>query len=174
MDNPFVVAGLACLIAAIVGGGLKAFGIEVPLLKSLTRQVVLGILGALLLVFGLGVLRLPKHTEPTKPVTIVKAWTNQKSVGPGDGAVIHVSAFTGGYCESAALVSIKDASGGRFQPSGATTLSGQLDEHCELSVTWFLPPENQSAQNVYHDIQTEVTKDGVPIGSAQLSILSHP
>jgi hypothetical protein len=174
MDNPFVVAGLACLIAAVVGGGLKAFGIEIPLLKSLARQVILGAFGALLLIFGLGVLRLPKHTDPPKPVTIVKAWTNQKSIGPGDGAVINVSAFTGGYCEQGALVPIRDASGGRFQPSGSTTVSGQLDEHCTLSVTWFLPPGNQSASNVYHDIQADVTKDGVTIGSAQVSILSHP
>ncbi len=45
MDNIFLVSGLACLIAAVVGGGLKAFGIEVPVLASLGRQIALGILG---------------------------------------------------------------------------------------------------------------------------------
>jgi hypothetical protein len=176
MDNPFVVAGLACVIAAIVGGGLKAFGIEVPLLKSRTRQSVLGILGILLLTFGLGVLRLPKHTEPTKPVTLVTAWSTPQSIGPNQGAMISVRAMTEGTCESRAIVSIRDTSGGRFQPSGTTTVSGgQFDDHCEFSVLWSPPPESaQPAQNVYHDMQAEVIEDGATIGTAQVSVLVHP
>src|SRR5262249_39421080 len=43
-------AGLACLIAAIVGGGLKAFGIEVPALGSVFRQALLGAVGIALLI----------------------------------------------------------------------------------------------------------------------------
>jgi hypothetical protein len=40
--------GIACVIAAIVGGGLKAFGFEIPLLSSKKRQYALGILGLIL------------------------------------------------------------------------------------------------------------------------------
>lgn len=40
-----VLIGLACIIAAIVGGGLKLAGIEIPLLTSVRRQVLLGGLG---------------------------------------------------------------------------------------------------------------------------------
>ncbi len=45
MQQTLLVAGLACLIAAVVGGGLKAFGIEIPVLKSGVRQAALGVLG---------------------------------------------------------------------------------------------------------------------------------
>jgi hypothetical protein len=54
LDNVLISAGIACLIGAIVGGGLKAFGIEIPLLASVRRQSLLGLLGALLLGLGFG------------------------------------------------------------------------------------------------------------------------
>lgn len=55
--NPLVLIGLACIIAAIVGGGLKIFGIEIPLLTSVRRQAILAGLGAVLVV-GVGIARL--------------------------------------------------------------------------------------------------------------------
>jgi hypothetical protein len=45
MNNILLSAGAACVIAAIVGGGAKAFGIEIPVLSSVRRQVALGIAG---------------------------------------------------------------------------------------------------------------------------------
>ncbi len=88
---------LACLIAAIVGGSLKVFEVEVPHLKSRSRQSVLGIVGVLSLTFGLGVLRLPKHVEPAKPVTLVRAWSGDpQGIGPGQAASISVSVITEG------------------------------------------------------------------------------
>ncbi|MFL5401413.1 MAG: hypothetical protein ACJ8BF_01175 [Gemmatimonadales bacterium] len=50
MKETILGAGLACLIAAVIGGGLKGFGLEVPIISSLRRQVALGILGVLLIV----------------------------------------------------------------------------------------------------------------------------
>jgi hypothetical protein len=50
MGTTLLGAGIACMIAAIVGGGLKAFGIEIPVLASARRQLALGAFGALLLV----------------------------------------------------------------------------------------------------------------------------
>ena len=49
MDHPFLMAGLACLIAALVGGGLNAFGIEIPIVTSWSRQIALGVLGVILI-----------------------------------------------------------------------------------------------------------------------------
>jgi hypothetical protein len=49
MGQTLVGAGIACIIAAIIGGGLKAFGLEIPVLNSLRRQVLLAIFGAILL-----------------------------------------------------------------------------------------------------------------------------
>jgi hypothetical protein len=42
--------GFACVIFAIVGGGLTVFGIKVPIISSVKRQVLLGIFGVILLV----------------------------------------------------------------------------------------------------------------------------
>ena len=49
MQQTLLVAGIACVIAAVVGGGLKAFGIEIPALESGVRQGALGVLGLVLL-----------------------------------------------------------------------------------------------------------------------------
>ena len=48
MATTLLTTGLACLIAAIVGGGLKAFGIEIPILRSGKRQLALAGLGFIL------------------------------------------------------------------------------------------------------------------------------
>ena len=45
MNNVLLSAGAACIIAAIVGGGAKAFGVEIPVLSSVRRQLALGIVG---------------------------------------------------------------------------------------------------------------------------------
>jgi hypothetical protein len=64
METPLITAGIVCLIAAIIGGGLTAFGIEIPVLESGRRQAALGALGALLLAVGLNVDGLSRSTEP--------------------------------------------------------------------------------------------------------------
>ena len=49
MSTTLLSAGLACGIAAIIGGGLRAFGIEFPVLQSVMRQIMLGSLGLILI-----------------------------------------------------------------------------------------------------------------------------
>jgi len=44
-----LTAGLACIIAAIIGGGLKAFGVEFPALRSGRRQALLAGFGIVLI-----------------------------------------------------------------------------------------------------------------------------
>jgi len=48
-----VTLGVVAVMAAIVGGGLKAVGVEVPVFGSIPRQVLLGIFGLALIVVGL-------------------------------------------------------------------------------------------------------------------------
>jgi hypothetical protein len=52
METTLLTTGLVCLIAAIIGGGLKAFGIELPLVNSIPRQILLGGLGLVLVFAG--------------------------------------------------------------------------------------------------------------------------
>ena len=48
-----ITAGVVAVLGAVVGGGLKGFGVEVPLLASVRRQVALVVVGAVLLGLGL-------------------------------------------------------------------------------------------------------------------------
>jgi hypothetical protein len=45
MNDILLSAGAACVILAIVGGGATAFGVQVPVLNSIRRQVALGLVG---------------------------------------------------------------------------------------------------------------------------------
>jgi len=47
--NTLLTTGLACIIAAIIGGGLKAFGVEIAVLRSWKRQALLAMFGAMLI-----------------------------------------------------------------------------------------------------------------------------
>ncbi len=49
MENTLLGAGIACLIAAVIGGGFKAFGVDIPLISSRPRQVLLGAVGLLMI-----------------------------------------------------------------------------------------------------------------------------
>ena len=53
IEVTIVTAGIVCVIAAIIGGGLTARGFKVPVIGPGRRQVGLGTFGALLLVVGL-------------------------------------------------------------------------------------------------------------------------
>jgi len=50
MNSVLLSAGAACVILAVVGGGAKAFGVEVPVLNSVGRQLGLAGVGILFLV----------------------------------------------------------------------------------------------------------------------------
>src|SRR5262245_38003767 len=62
MTTTLLTTGLACVIAAIIGGGLKAFEIEIPVIQSFDRQVVLGLFGAALITTAYVI-----HTQQPKP-----------------------------------------------------------------------------------------------------------
>ncbi len=51
METIFLTAGIVCVVGAIIGGGLKAFGIDLPFFTSNKRQAVLAIFGVIL-IFG--------------------------------------------------------------------------------------------------------------------------
>jgi hypothetical protein len=52
METTLIYTGIACIIAAIIGGGLKAFQIEMPVFSSIKRQIALGIFGGILILAG--------------------------------------------------------------------------------------------------------------------------
>jgi hypothetical protein len=50
MHPAILYLGLSCIISAIVGGGLKAFQIEIPVLASSRRQRLLAAFGCILII----------------------------------------------------------------------------------------------------------------------------
>jgi hypothetical protein len=108
LDYVLISAGIACLIAAIVGGGLKAFAIEIPLLASMRRQLLLGLLGMILLGLALSN-RLPR--QETDPVS---AGGNEiDGARTGDRAIEHA-------CQST-----EDLAGNRGRIMGWMTAAGR-------------------------------------------------
>jgi PAN domain-containing protein len=63
MENTLVGAGIVFMAGALIGGGLSAFGITLPLFASVKRQVLLFLFGAVLLAGGLdpGLWHAKKH-----------------------------------------------------------------------------------------------------------------
>lgn len=85
MDTTLLTAGIACIIAGIVGGGLKAFGIELPIFKSIKRQIVLGVFGVLLCVASqlIGAGSTDKKPGVTKPDEVIVRYRHERtSAGP--------------------------------------------------------------------------------------------
>jgi hypothetical protein len=80
MQTTLLIAGLACIVAAIVGGGVKLLGIEVPVFLPGWRQVVLGALGLLLAGYALWLGRPPGR----EPVVLTRGtWTLINAVDDG-------------------------------------------------------------------------------------------
>jgi len=48
MNETLLYAGIGCVLAAIVGGGFKGLGIQVPLISTVSRQLLLAISGLVL------------------------------------------------------------------------------------------------------------------------------
>lgn len=70
MNNVLLSAGAACVIVAIVGGGAKAFGVEIPVLASVRRQVALGIAGIGFLAAAFVVGGGPTGSNPVNPAVV--------------------------------------------------------------------------------------------------------
>lgn len=62
-----LVAGIVCIVAAVVGGGVKMLGAEMPVLSSFGRQALLFTVGLAFLLASFGVMREPKAAPPANP-----------------------------------------------------------------------------------------------------------
>lgn len=93
METTLLTVGLVCVIAAIVGGGLRAFQIELPGIASVGRQALLGGFGILLIVLALvGVSRSEDPSATSRPsvtaATAPAAETTQRPYEQAPGACL--------------------------------------------------------------------------------------
>src|SRR5712664_3468878 len=89
MYQTLILLGIVCVLAAVVGGGLKAFGIEVPKLAGARIAIVL-IIGVVLVGSGIAVRPKPPppgptgifiSTDPLGPLTAASCPVNVKITG---------------------------------------------------------------------------------------------
>ncbi|MDO6415402.1 hypothetical protein Q4F19_13495 [Sphingomonas sp. BIUV-7] len=73
MDKILVGTGVACLVAAVFGGGMSLLGITFPPLAALQRQVLLFLVGATLLLLGVFLADVQSYhysrAQPSLPTT---------------------------------------------------------------------------------------------------------
>ena len=106
MTTTLVTTGILCLIAAIVGGGLSGFGIQLPLLQSVRRQLLLGTLGICLIVAGMlaEIAPLPGPPTPTPvppaPVVKVAPVTGDQMLRTSSGGIMAATTFRASGCLS--------------------------------------------------------------------------
>lgn len=83
LDRWLVGIGAICLVGAIVAGGIKAFGVELPVVSSLPRQLLLAGLGVVLI--GTSYFVWTAEQKPAKPTSEHSSWP--ASTVPIAGAV---------------------------------------------------------------------------------------
>lgn len=96
MQATLITLGIVAVMAAIVGGGLKAFGVEVGVVGSLGRQLLLAVFGLAVVAFGLWE---PWNRPPDDgqgepgsvevPVSATQGWTDTRvDLAAGDQLTI--------------------------------------------------------------------------------------
>lgn len=66
LNTTLIITGVIALFAAILGGGLKALGFEIPVLQSTRRQILLAAFGTVLIAWGMAVEPVKKRAEPAQ------------------------------------------------------------------------------------------------------------
>ena len=161
METTLVSAGLACVIAAVVGGGLKAFGIELPVLGSLARQLLLGGLGVILVLGGARPdwwkpANQSRVTEPAPkpapavgdPAPVSPATAKQMvlnftarpmKIPAGGTTVLSVEILAGPEKPLGDVEVALEVGGGRFKRSGGLAIEGRTNASGFFAAEWECP-----------------------------------
>lgn len=172
MHQTILVAGIACLIAAIVGGGLKAFQIEIPVVNSPVRQTILGGVG--LAMIGVGLLQpfsvrsgAGSTSEDSPPVSsggdlekalAVQCTTEPSAIPAGGQGRIRVQVVTEQNSPVSRVQVRIRSDRGRFSGSKATAVAGQTGEDGIFIAQWQAP---EAPRDVY-ELDVMANKEGFP------------
>lgn len=156
VDNALLTAGVACLIGALVGGGLKAFGIELPVIQSRVRQAGLAVVGLILIVVARpGLLPVPVAAPSASTVGPAVSATSSAPSAPvvtiGIPATPRTAATAGSRAPSDAGIVL----GG---PRVSVRTAG-LGQHVRLG---FAGQSSQAVSIVVRDPARQQTSDSSP------------
>jgi hypothetical protein len=135
MDIFLIGVGVACVLAAIAGGSLKAAGVEIPALHNRLQYALFAIIGAALFALGLYI----HYQKPVGPPAGIAITMN--TIGPMTAPTCPANLKLSGS------ITIEEGRGtvvfhSVYVPSGGTT----TDAGSQLSV-YFSEPGTQSIQD---------------------------
>lgn len=196
MDSTLLLLGIACIIAAIVGGGLKAVGFEFPALSSIGRQIGLAALGVILVLVSRSyapnvpkaqpisppaeAATTPKPAQDSGGMLAVRVVVTPPAVQSGEKATVYAEVMdpNGNRVEGASVVVA--AGGGRFLESADTAysstanLQGPFSAGGRTSVsgaytTWWVCRPCAPA----YGLTVKASKSGFTEGSAEATVRIH-
>lgn len=118
-----LLLGIACIIAAVLGGGLKAFGIEIPIIQKRSQRYFLAGVGILLA--GIAIVGpLPFRFAPPSPPVISRFDAQPPEIESGQQTMLSWDVL------GAKTIRISGIKGVQSAPSGSTlaapTISGRM------------------------------------------------
>jgi hypothetical protein len=199
MDSTLLLLGIACIIAAIVGGGLKAVGFEFPALSSIGRQFALAALGVILVLVSRSYVPNSPDVPKAQPVSpsaeaattpgpveqsggmlAVRVVVTPPAVQSGEKATVYAEVMdpNGNRVEGASVIFA--AGGGRFLESADTAysstenLQGPFSAGGRTSVsgaytTWWVCRPCAPA----YGLTVKASKSGFIEGSAEATVRIH-
>lgn len=147
MQITLLTLGLVCVAAAIAGGGLKAFNIEIPTLDSLARQLLLGAFG--LIVGALGWCCVQGPSAPPPPPEPHGGSTTSEASEPPAGTAQPQPDDNAAEPEPDPRLSLPSASArGSSPPCDQISIEVQLVERSGGSATFRVAVTNGNSQSV--------------------------
>ena len=124
-------AGVVLVVAAVVGGGFTLAGAEVPVISSIVRQVLVGLVGAALLALDLAYVGAQPDRPPTPTTTTVPPpTTDSRSVSPTSIAPTSIPRTS---CPDARSQPVRSGTVTDVDPRGAIDLDCDLITGVERS-----------------------------------------
>jgi hypothetical protein len=129
MQNNLLVAGIACIMAALIGGGLRAFTIEIPLLSSVRRQIMLGLFGAFLMTLSLA------------------QWGKRESAGPSIPTPVPTESSSSSSAKQVKKPAADRDDKSQASPSASSPAQQPAVQGISLAKSSFLLPDDGIAMN---------------------------
>lgn len=152
MGQSIFILGATIVVAAIVGGGLDARDITVPVIDSLARQIVLGVFGVLLMTVGL-ILYLRPSNDRSDSSRSEQPALDQRTppalTPPPVNVIVNVPPLGGGVPDTQAAISL---------PPGQVTVS--------VTYTWGGRPSSLGNRFVGRDRELAAIDDAFTRGRA--------
>ena len=169
MQTTFLDVGLACVVTAVIGGGLKAFGLDFPLIASMKRQLLLGGLGTILIVMAMASSALSTNAvsddaSKEADTVLVDTWNTDAVLnGPKQPTRFTLNTphlvtdirsyhWNNGLGAPRGNISLRQDDGTMFGPWEVSTSDGSLDSH---NVAWQCTPNVTIPAGTYTVIDSD-------------------